>query len=612
MVNKINIKRCEIKKMDKMFKATNIALNKDQFAVLSFMEKNRELTFEQHDISEKTGLTLEQVQVLLSEMVQEGFITNDKITAIGLEALEPYRVKNAIIMAAGMSSRFAPLSYEKPKGLLKVKGEILIEREIEQLHEAGITDITVVVGYMKQKFFYLEEKYNVKIVVNEDYYRYNNTSTLIRVKEQLSNTYICSSDNYFVDNVFEKYVYQSYYAAVYADGDTEEYCMTTDANGRITNVTIGGKDAWYMLGHVYFSKEFSDKFKAILENDYDSMQTKEQLWERLYMRYIDELDLYIRKYDEDKVKEFDSLDELRDFDERYVNNTDSKIFTNINKVMNCTDKDITDIKAIKSGMTNTSFVFSLYGKKYVYRHPGVGTENYIDRRSEQISQQAAKKLELDQTFIYMDEKEGWKISHYIENARTLDYHNQDEVKTALEMMRTLHDAKIKSDFSFDIWRKTRDFIKKVDEHGAFDDFKQLDEKMHTLYQYTLDDKVEKCLCHCDCYDPNFLIDESDHMYLIDWEYSGNDDPANDLGTFICCSDYTDEEALDIIRIYLQHEPTNEELRHYLAYVSIASFYWFAWALYQDSVGKTVGEYLYIWYKCAKSYADKALALYENA
>ena len=104
---------------------------------------------------------------------------------------------NAIIMAAGMSSRFAPLSYEKPKGLLKVKGEVLIERQIRQLQEAGITDITVVVGYMKEQFFYLEDKYGVQIVVNEDYYRYNNTSTLIRALDKIDETYICSSDNYF-------------------------------------------------------------------------------------------------------------------------------------------------------------------------------------------------------------------------------------------------------------------------------------------------------------------------------------------------------------------------------------------------------------------------------
>ena len=76
---------------------------------------------------------------------------------------------NAIIMAAGTSTRFAPLSYEKPKGLLEVKGEILIERQIRQLKEAGIEDIIVVVGYKSGQFSYLEEKFGVRIVMNEDY-----------------------------------------------------------------------------------------------------------------------------------------------------------------------------------------------------------------------------------------------------------------------------------------------------------------------------------------------------------------------------------------------------------------------------------------------------------
>ena len=127
----------------------------------------------------------------------------------------------------------------------------MIEREIRQLQEAGIHDITVVVGYMKEKLYYLADKFNVKIVVNEDYYRFNNTSTLMCVLNSLKNTYICSSDNYFKENVFEKYVFSSYYAAVYAEGKTEEYCLKTEKNGRIKEVTIGGSDAWYMCGHVY-------------------------------------------------------------------------------------------------------------------------------------------------------------------------------------------------------------------------------------------------------------------------------------------------------------------------------------------------------------------------
>lgn len=95
------------------------------------------------------------------------------------------------------------------------------------MQEVGIDDITIVVGYMKELFYYLRSKFNVELIVNDDYYRYNNTSTLIRVTHKLKNTYICSSDNYFTSNVFEPYVYKAYYSAVFMKGETEEWCIET-------------------------------------------------------------------------------------------------------------------------------------------------------------------------------------------------------------------------------------------------------------------------------------------------------------------------------------------------------------------------------------------------
>ena len=589
-------------------------LTKNQFAVLNYCRTNKYTS--QRDLAEKLDISVGTVNSVMGECRDNNWLSEDyALTDEAYNALAPYKVDNAIIMAAGMSSRFAPLSYEKPKGLLKVKGDILIERQIKQLQDAGIKDITIVIGYMKEQFFYLEDKFGVKIVVNEEYYKYNNTSTLIRVTDKLKNTYICSSDNYFTENVFEEYVYQAYYSAIYSTEETEEYCMTTGSSGRIKKVTIGGgPDTWYMLGHVYFSKEFSEKFVEILKKEYESNPiTKEQLWEQLYMRYINELDLYIRKYDESVIKEFDSLDELRQFDEHYINNTHSAIIGNICSVLDCEDKDVVDIHAIKDGLTNTSFRFSCKGKKYVYRHPGVGTEEYIHRDSEAFSMSVAKDLGLDNTFIHMDGKEGWKISHYIENARTMDYHNDEEVKTALSMMRKLHDANIKSEYDFDIWNAALDFIKKISKKGRndFEDFEDLYERMVKVYEYTESDNVEKRLCHCDCYDPNFLVGEDGKMYLIDWEYSGNDDPANDVGTFICCADYTYEEALGIYEQYYGRPLKDEELRHVVGYTAIASYYWYVWAIYQESVGNAVGEYLYIWYKYAKMYSEKAIELYEK-
>lgn len=280
-----------------------------------------------------------------------------------------FAVDNAVIMAAGTSSRFAPLSYERPKALIEVKGEVLIERQIRQLKEAGVPEIIVVVGYKAEQFDYLREKFGVKIVENKDYLTRNNNASIYAVRDYLKNTYICSADNYFSENPFEKYVDDSYYAAVYADGETKEWCMQSDADGIITDVKIGGENAWYMLGHVFWSSEFSEKFKKILAAEYDLPETADKLWESIYIDHIDELKLKIRKYSSDVIFEFDTLDELREFDGSYIANTRSELLAAAAKELGCGESDITDVTAYKDGNNAAAgFKFRANGDYYKYSY----------------------------------------------------------------------------------------------------------------------------------------------------------------------------------------------------------------------------------------------------
>jgi CTP:phosphocholine cytidylyltransferase-like protein/thiamine kinase-like enzyme len=523
------------------------------------------------------------------------------------------KVDNAIIMAAGLSSRFAPLSFERPKGLLEVKGEILIERQIKQLQEAGITDITIVVGYMKESFYYLKDKFNVEIIVNNEYNKRNNNSTLYLVKEKLKNTYICSSDNYFTKNIFESHVPFSYYSAVYSEGDTDEYCITTDENDIIIDAQAGGHDSWIMLGHVYFSKEFSAKFVEILERVYNEPGVDRLLWEDIYISHIKELPMKIRQYDKNDILEFDSLDDLKNFDSSYIKDTRSKIIKNICSILKCEENEVCNVVQIKKGLTNISFLFEVKNEKYIYRHPGIGTEEIINRESECFSQHIARELGLDNTFIYMCHNEGWKISRFVDNCRDFNYGNPEDVKKGLSLVKKLHDSCIKSKWEFNIFEESEKLLNLIKDNPNlphFNDIESLRKKISKLYKYAENDNIEKCLCHNDCYDPNFLTDDN-NIYLIDWEYSGNADPASDIGTFICCSDYTIDEAMEVLKVYFGRDLTLKEKSHYLAYIGINSYYWFIWALYKTSNGEDVGNYLELWYQYANIYGDIALDLYED-
>ena len=159
-------------------------LTRPQFEVLNALN-TADGPLTQRELQATTGMSLGRVNTAVRECEARGLIEERALMDAGRAALDPYAVNNAVIMAAGLSSRFAPISYERPKGTLKVLGEVLIERQIRQLHEAGITDITVVVGYKKEYFFYLIDKYDVKIVVNRDYaIRNNNGSLLTRSEER--------------------------------------------------------------------------------------------------------------------------------------------------------------------------------------------------------------------------------------------------------------------------------------------------------------------------------------------------------------------------------------------------------------------------------------------
>ena len=270
-------------------------------------------------------------------------------------------------MAAGTSSRFVPLSAERPKGLVEVKGEVLIERQIRQLKEAGIADITLVVGYKAEMFAYLCDKYGVEIVLNEDYARYNNTSSLIRVIDKLDNTFVCSSDNYFPENVFMNDSDDSYYSALYAEGETNEYCLTTDADDYITDVRVGGRDAWYMVGHVFFNREFSEAFRNIMTEEYKNDTTKHGYWEDLYIRYIDQLPkMKINRYKEGEIQEFDSLDELRLFDDSYIADTRSIVVKSICRTLNLQESDVYGFKNIKYVGDYLHFQFKVGDTTYEY------------------------------------------------------------------------------------------------------------------------------------------------------------------------------------------------------------------------------------------------------
>ncbi len=266
-------------------------------------------------IAKDSFTTVGFAEAAIKEAESKGLIDqNGQISDKGVESLAPYKVDNAIIMAAGLSSRCLPLSKVMPKGLFVVKGEVLIEREIRQLQEAGITEIILVTGYMAEKFEYLAEKYGVTLVNNTEYKVRNNTSSIMAARKYLANSYICCADNYFETNVFQPYVYDSYYTCKTSDEFVDEFCLTgVDENGYIHEIKRGGKGI-YTMGAVYFSRPFSESFLDLLTREYENDDVKGMLIDTYHIRHMDKLPSMYKVYPNEVIKEFDTISEFEEFD----------------------------------------------------------------------------------------------------------------------------------------------------------------------------------------------------------------------------------------------------------------------------------------------------------
>ena len=172
----------------------NHLLTRKQFEVLTFLEKAAEKV-NQRDIANATGMSLGSVSRAMSFLTEAGFVKDNKITEAGYAALEPYRVKRAIFIAAGFGSRLVPITFNTPKPLVRVHGQRIIDSLLDACLEAGIDEIYIVRGYLSEQFDQLLYKYPmIKFLENPVYNEANNISSALVARYLLSNAYVFEAD----------------------------------------------------------------------------------------------------------------------------------------------------------------------------------------------------------------------------------------------------------------------------------------------------------------------------------------------------------------------------------------------------------------------------------
>lgn len=555
----------------------------------------------QRVLAEVSGHSLGVVNRSLKELIKAGYL-NEAIcpTAKAVSEYKNKTPKRAIILAAGFGMRMVPINTEMPKGLLEVNGEPLIERIIKQLHEVGIQEIYIVVGFMKEKYEYLMDEYGVELVVNPDYAAKNNLHSLRLVKEHLENAYIVPCDIWCDRNPFHRHELYSWYMV----SDLVENESNVRVNRKMELVTVpenvGGNA---MIGISYLTKEDADTVSARIEELCKKPQHDGSFWEEaLYNK--DRMIVAARVVHSADVVEINTYEQLREIDSD-SNQLKTDAIHLICEALSAKPEDITDITVLKKGMTNRSFLFTCKDKKYIMRIPGEGTDQLINRRQEAAVYYAIADKNICDDIAYINPENGYKITEFLEDARVCDPTDYEDVKKCMNRLRDFHALKLKVAHDFDIFGQMEFYETLWDgTPSVYKDYEKTKANVWSLRPYIDAHTGEKILTHIDAVPDNFLFvqkDGKEEIRLIDWEYAGMQDPHVDIAMFCIYSLYNKRQVDRLIATYFTDGCDDATRIKIYCYIAACGLLWSNWCEYKRNLGVEFGEYSLRQYRYAKDY-----------
>ena len=301
-----------------------IDLSRYEFELLTYLEKHGKDVYSQRKLADDLTITLANSAKLVKDLVAHDYINeladgSIEISEKGLRALEPYRVRKAIILAAGFGQRLAPVTLDTPKPLVKVNGVRILDTLLDALYAKGITNITIVRGYKKEQFDELLEKYpTLHFIDNPEFNLANNISSAIHAIDLIDRCYICEADLYITNpDIINKYEYRSNYLGAKVS-ETDDWCFKK-RNGCIDGYQLGGTDCYQAFGISYWNGEDAEKLKADLQKVYSMRGGKENLWEMIPLKIMRKnYHIEIRKCHKSDIIEIDNFIELIAADPSYA------------------------------------------------------------------------------------------------------------------------------------------------------------------------------------------------------------------------------------------------------------------------------------------------------
>lgn len=556
----------------------------------------------QRILSQTSGHSLGIVNRSVKSLIDTGYLNTDMTpTDKAMQEVSVKSPKTAIILAAGFGMRMVPINTETPKGLLEIHGEPLIERLIKQLHEVGVSDIYVIVGFMKEQYEYLIDLYGVRLIVNTEYATKNNLHSIKLAAKYLGNSYIIPCDIWCAENPFNQHELYSWYMV--SDHLSNDSSVRVNRKMELVTVT-GSGEGNTMLGITYLVKKDAAYVNERIHQLTSDQRYDGAFWEEsLYSK--NKMIIPAKLVPADAAVEINTYEQLRELDSN-SNQLKSDAIETASKALNTTPGAITRITVLKKGMTNRSFLFNCNDRKYIMRIPGEGTDKLINRKQEANVYQKINNKHICDNIVYINPENGYKITEFIEGTRVCDPLNIMDVKKCMSKLRSFHEMNLQVDHEFDLFRQI-DFYESLwdGRKSIYKDYYQTKAHVMSLKPYIDSQPQKRGLTHIDAVPDNFLFstdpDQQETIRLIDWEYAGMQDPHVDIAMFCIYSFYDKAQIDQTIQFYFENNCPNSTRIKIYCYIAVCGLLWSNWCEYKRSLGVDFGEYSLRQYRYAKDY-----------
>lgn len=591
--------------------------------VLETINRNKQVT--QRDIAEAVGISVGKVNSIIKGLLQCGHLEIEKInrnhnyiiTSVGLEFLEDNlkriqekkltlhtevkkKVTQAVILAAGERKEFG-----KPIGTLKLEDKLIAERTVDLLRENGIEKIVVVTGYEAEYYEELAQSKKLELVKNN---KYKWTGTMYSLA--LAHKFI-EDDFILVENdlIFEER------AITEVLKNENRDCML------ITSESGSGDEAFVEIKNDFIFKMSKDKhqFNRIDGEMIGIVKVSYEVYKRMlkdfeynvnpYLNYEYSLMDVGRNYNIGYVK-LDDLVWAEIDNEEHYHNVVNYIYPRLRRkemefkaqslrsfvcnALNLKEEEVGEITAA-GGMTNKNYKVEIQNKPYILRVPGLGTEDMINRKEEKLNAQIGYELGIDTRVLFFDDNTGIKISRFIDNAETLNgvtAKKEENMRLTSGILKKLHSSGVEFKNRFDVFEKIEHYEKLLKEAKGnnFKDYYEVKERVMALKDLLDNLDVKILSCHNDAVPENFIKSGEDRIYLIDWEYSGMNDPMWDLAAHAIECNFSENDEELFLNLYFGKNPEEKFKTRILIHKICQDFLWSIWTNIKEAKGDNFGTY----------------------